>query len=134
MKLSKPLLTLSFLIAGTCCLVGNAGASDYDLSLHIYPNPFLAGFRYEEPLGGYAKVAFKVPSEGTASIYAYDFEGNLVRTLVKKRNLNSGEHEIEWDGRDDRGDIVAPGPYVVVLELTIEGELYRDTFVAVAMR
>ncbi len=134
MKLSKPLLTLSFLIAGTCCLVGGAAAGDYDLSLHIYPNPFLAGHPYGESPVIYAKVAFKVPSEGTATLYAYDFEGNLVRTLVKKRNLNSGEHEIQWDGRDDRGNLVAPGPYVIVLELTIQGELYRDTFVAVAMR
>ncbi len=131
-KLNKPLLTLSFLIAGTCWLVGSAGAGDYDLSLHIYPNPFLAGYNYPEI--DYANVAFKIPSAGTTSIYAYDFEGNLVRTLINKRNLNSGEREIEWDGRDDRGDLVAPGPYVIVLEVTIQGELYRDTFVAVVMR
>ncbi len=122
----------SLLLAATCCLVGGAAARDYDLSLHIYPNPFLAGYSYPEI--DYANVAFKIPSAGTTSIYAYDFEGNLVRTLVNKRNLNSGEREIEWDGRDDRGDLVAPGPYVIVLELTIQGELYRDTFVAVVMR
>jgi hypothetical protein len=131
-KSSKPILTLSFLIAGTCCLVGGAAAGDYDLSLHIYPNPFLAGFRYDGK--DYAKIAFRINSSGTASIFVYDFEGNSVRTLVKQRSLNSGEHEIEWDGRDDRGDLVAPGPYVIVLEMTIQGELYRDTFVAVALR
>jgi hypothetical protein len=131
-KSSKPILTLSFLIAGTCCLVGGAAAGDYDLSLHIYPNPFLAGFRYDGK--DYAKIAFRINSSGTASIFVYDFEGNSVRTLVKQRSLNSGEHEIEWDGRDDRGDLVAPGPYVIVLEMTIQGELYRDTFVAVTLR
>ena len=131
MKLSKPLLTLSFLIAGTCCLVGGAGAGDYDLGLHIYPNPFLAGHEYGE---GYALVAFKIPSEGTASIYIYDFEGNRVRALFEGSSYSPGKHDEEWDGRDDRGNLVAPGPYVVVLELTILGELYRDTFVAVAYR
>ncbi|MEE9456521.1 MAG: FlgD immunoglobulin-like domain containing protein, partial [bacterium] len=133
-KLSKPLLTLSFLIAGTCCLVGGAGAGDYDLSLHIYPNPFLAGHFYETPSVTYAKVAFKVPSEGTASIYIYDFEGNRVRALFEGSSYSPGKHDEEWDGRDDRGNLVAPGPYVIVLELTIQGELYRDTFVAVANR
>lgn len=116
-----------------CCLVGGAVAGDYDLGLHIYPNPFLAGFRYDNGTD-YAKIAFRINSSGTASIFVYDFEGSLIRTLVKQRSLNSGEHEIEWDGRDDRGDLVAPGPYVIVLEMTIQGELYRDTFVAVAMR
>ena len=130
-KLSKLPLLFSLLLAGTCCLVGGTAAADYDLGLHMYPNPFLAGFQYGSD---YAKVAFEVPSEGTASIYAYDFEGNLVRTLVPQRSLNSGGHEIEWDGRDDKGNLVSPGPYVIVLELTIQGELYRDTFVAVAHR
>ena len=129
MKLSKPLLTLSFLIAGTCCLVGGAGAGDYDLSLHIYPNPFFAGYA-KQP----TNVSFSVPNGGTASIYIYDFEGNRVRALFEGSRYSPGEYEEEWDGRDDRGNLVAPGPYVVVLELTIQGELYRDTFVAVAMR
>jgi hypothetical protein len=133
-KLSKLPLLFSLLLAGTCCLVGGAAAGDYDLELRTNPNPFLAGFRYGAPLNGYAKVMFRISSSGAASILVYDFEGSLVRTLVPQRTLSSGEHEIEWDGRDDRGDLVAPGPYVVVLELTIQGELYRDTFVAVAHR
>jgi hypothetical protein len=128
-KLSKPLLTLSFLIAATCCLVGGAAAGDYDLGLHIYPNPFYAGD--DDPR---TNVSFSVPNTGTASIYIYDFEGNRVRALFEGSEYSPGEHEEDWDGRDDRGNLVAPGPYVVVLELTIQGELYRDTFVAVAQR
>ncbi len=133
-KLGKLPLLFSLLLAGTCCLVGGAAAGDYDLDLHVYPNPFFAGYRYEELSDEYANVAFEVPSEGTASIYIYDFEGNRVRTLFEGSRYSPGEQEIEWDGRDDRGDLVAPEPYVVVLELTIQGELYRDTFVAVAHR
>jgi hypothetical protein len=130
-KLSKLPLLLSLLLAGTCGIVADAAAGDYDLELHTQPNPFLAGYRYD---GSYAKVAFKISSGGAASILVYDFEGRLIRTLVQQRNLNSGGHEIEWDGRDDKGNLISPGPYVVVLEITIQGELYRDTFVAVAMR
>jgi hypothetical protein len=122
-------LIFSLLLAATCCLVVGAGARDYDLSLHIYPNPFFAG----NP-GLPTNVSFSVPNGGTASIYIYDLESNRVRALLEGGRYSPGEHRIEWDGRDDRGDLVAPGPYVVVLELTIQGELYRDTFVAVAIR
>ena len=128
-KLSKLPLLFSLLLAGTCCLVGGAAAGDYDLDLHVYPNPFFAGSA-QQP----TNVSFSVPNGGTASIYIYDFESNRVRALLEGGRYSPGEHKIEWDGRDDKGNLIAPGPYVVVLELTIQGELYRDTFVAVAMR
>ena len=130
-KLSKLPLLFSLLLAGTGCLVGGAAAGDYDLNLHVYPNPFLAGHEYRDD---YALVAFEIPANGTASIYIYDFESNRVRALLEGGRYSPGEHKIEWDGRDDKGNLIAPGPYVVVLELTIQGELYRDTFIAVAMR
>jgi hypothetical protein len=130
-KLSKLPLLFSLLLAGTCCLVGGAAAGDYDLNLHVYPNPFVAGRQYGDD---YAMIAFNVPSGGTASIYIYDFEGNRVRTLLEGIKKPPGEGKEKWDGRDDKSNLIAPGPYVVVLELTIQGELYRDTFVAVAHR
>ena len=130
MKFSKFFLSFSSLLAATFG-VGGAAAGDYDFNLHTYPNPFLAGHQYGDD---YAKVAFNVPSGGTASIYIYDFEGNRVRTLFEGIKKSPGEREEEWNGRGDNGNLVAPGPYVIVLELTIQGELYRDTFVAVAHR
>ena len=130
-KFSKFFLLYSSLLAAAFG-VGGAAAGDYDLNLHTYPNPFLAGYLYDNKV--YVQVAFNVPSGGTASIYIYDFEGNRVRTLVEGIKKSPGEREEEWDGRGDNDNLVAPGPYVIVLELTIQGELYRDTFVAVAHR
>jgi len=130
-KLDKLPLLLSLLLAGTCGVAADAGAADYDLGLHTYPNPFVAGRLYG---GQYALVAFNVPSGGTASIYIYDFEGNRVRTLIEGIKKPPGEGKEQWDGRDDKSKLVAPGPYVIVLELDIQGQLYRDTFVAVAHR
>jgi flagellar hook assembly protein FlgD len=127
-KLDKAFRNVSLLVAALCVCVGVA-AADYDLRLHTYPNPFFAGHQD-------ADVAFYVPAGGTLSIYIYDFEGKLVRTLIEGDRRTPGMYEgiIKWDGRDDNYDVVAPGPYVVVLELTIQGELYRDTFVAIAKR
>ncbi len=132
MEINKSLVIFSLLLTNICWFVGGASAGDYELlNLHVYPNPFIAGFHYKQE---YAKVAFETPAGGTASVYVYDFEGNLVRTLFEGEKYRPGKHEEEWDGRDDNSNLVAPGPYVIVLEVTIQGELYRDSFVAIADR
>ena len=120
-----------FLIALSLSSAPAARATE--LNLHIYPNPFFAGYHLYGR-GEYAKVAFDIPAGGTASVYVYDFEGNLVRTLFEGKKYGPGKHEKEWDGRDDKSNLVAPGPYVIVLEITIQGESYRDSFVAIANR
>ncbi len=130
MKLNRHSLIASFVLIASCC-AGGAAARDYDFGLHVYPNPFFPGFDYD---GKNATVWFGIRSGGTASVRVYDLEGVLVRTLSEGQKVGPGEHEIPWDGRGDDGNLVAPGPYVVVLELNILGESYRDTFVAVAYR
>ncbi len=132
MGINKSLVIFSLLLTSIFWFVGGASAGDYEsLNLHVYPNPFIAGHIHEK---GYAKVAFETPAGGTASVYVYDFEGNLVRTLLEGEKRRPGKHEEEWDGRDDNSKLVAPGPYVIVLEVTIQGELYRDSFIAIADR
>ncbi|MCK4236519.1 MAG: T9SS type A sorting domain-containing protein, partial [Candidatus Krumholzibacteria bacterium] len=40
----------------------------------------------------------------------YDLEGRLVQRLIDKP-MQAGRHQIEWNGRDDRGRTVASGVY-----------------------
>lgn len=74
--------------------------------------------------------AFSLPSEGevdlgvqlsssasSVKIKVYDASGNLVRTL-DAGSLGSGEHEIQWDGKDRNGDRVEPGKYTFEVEAT----------------
>jgi flagellar hook assembly protein FlgD len=120
-----PLLT-SLLLAASVWGGGSAAAADYDFNLHVFPNPFFAGKN--------TTVTFETRSSGgTATIYVYDFEGNLVKTFPELK-VGSEKREEKWDGRGDDGNLIAPGPYVVVLEVNIQGQSYRDTFVAVAYR
>ena len=117
-------------LAALVVLATAAGAvTEYEFQFHNYPNPFFPG-------DSDASFSYELPSPGNVSIYVYDFEGALVRTVEENYPQVYGKHEgeLEWDGRDDTGEIVAPGPYVVVLEVNIAGEVYRDTFVAVVNR
>ena len=52
----------------------------------------------------------------------FDLSGRRVRDLSLVTERPSGEHEVPWDGRDDRGALVLPGSYVVrVLVPTASG-------------
>jgi len=48
-------------------------------------------------------------------ISVYDVSGELIRNLVSKR-LRKGGHQIPWDLKDDKGDLVVSGVYFVRFE------------------
>ncbi|NIT37280.1 MAG: hypothetical protein GTN49_12420 [candidate division Zixibacteria bacterium] len=123
-------VTGCLLLLLTALFATRAAAADYDFRFHAYPNPFVAG-------GDKAMyLTYYVPARGTVSAYVYDFEGNKVRTLAEGLEHIPGVYngEIKWDGRDDNDGVVAPEPYVIVLEVRIQGKPYRDSFVAVVNR
>ena len=128
-KGTNAIIVLAFVSA----LAAAAGAAtEYDFQFHNYPNPFFPGTS-ENPN---AEFSYVLPSSGSVSIYVYDLEGALVRTVAEGIKQVYGQHagELKWNGLDDRGGYVDPGPYVVVLEVNIASEIYRDTFVAVVNR
>lgn len=78
-------------------------------SIHGYPNPahgsvtfrFLGGTRAGEP--------------GSTHIVIYDLTGRRIRDLLDGV-VPAGEQTIQWNGRSDHGQVVAPGVYNVILE------------------
>ena len=49
-----------------------------------------------------------------------DLSGRLVRRLVERRAVSTGEYAISWDGKDASGAQVPPGIYYVRLRLTAD--------------
>ena len=54
----------------------------------------------------------------------YDVAGRKMRTLLD-RAVGSGEHEVRWDGTDDRGRCVASGVYFIRVETSDEAGILR---------
>jgi len=78
--------------------------------LILAPNPF-------HPLAGAGAVSlvFRVPaSQQGWELRVYDLWGQLVRDLGGD-DLGPGARDVVWDGRDQSGEFVAVGGYVVVL-------------------
>jgi hypothetical protein len=71
-----------------------------------------------------ATLRLAMPKEGAASIDILDIQGRLVRT-VHRGILPAGEHRLEWDGRDDGGNAVAPGLYMARLHANAEERLLK---------
>jgi hypothetical protein len=67
-----------------------------------YPNP--------SRLGDPVRVPVTIATAGSARLDITDAAGHLVRRL-DLRGLAAGPQEAEWDGRNDAGRDVAPGPY-----------------------
>ena len=121
---------LIFVFAAAVLWAGGARAADADdFRFHSYPNPFVAGYTA-------AKFVYTLPSAATISLYIYDAEGPLVRTLATTAARSRGFHDNDerWDGRDENGEFVAPGPYVAVLEVRTQGEVYRVSRVVIVKR
>ena len=66
-----------------------------------YPNPF----NCETILN----VILAKP--GITSVHIFNPLGQLIKILINKKNLNAGEYQIKWDGRDRYGIQVAGGLY-----------------------
>jgi hypothetical protein len=56
-------------------------------------------------------INFHQPMDGKASIVIEDAHGNRIRNLVSGESMSAGAHQVQWDGLDDQGNIVAPGTY-----------------------
>ncbi|MGD8395167.1 MAG: PKD domain-containing protein [Candidatus Eiseniibacteriota bacterium] len=70
-----------------------------------------------------ATIEFDLPAAQRARVAVYDATGRAVRQLADRRHL-AGHHEILWDGRDQRGRLLASGVYFVRLSAT-SGELVQ---------
>jgi subtilisin family serine protease len=72
------------------------------------PNPF-------NPM---TEIKFSIPADASVNLKLYDVSGRLVRNLMSE-NLESGQHSVTWNGRDDSGRSVASGTYFA--RLVVDG-------------
>ena len=88
-------------------IIGEGGAVDPDDAVtYAAPSPF-APSRDE-----HTRIVFGLQDPADISISIYDFASRPVRELaLKQARSGQGYHYINWDGRDDDGELVANGVY-----------------------
>jgi len=68
----------------------------------------------EDPRDDHTRIYYKVADQGV-TIRIYSVTGELVRTLAEDKAET--EDRIDWDGRNDKGEVVGSGVYLVNLKM-----------------
>lgn len=79
---------------------------------YAYPSPFSPVLS----TGGVVRIHYKPQKDGPVSIKIYDFAMNLVKTLQDEKSVAGVDQDKEWDGKNDKGDVVANGVYFFKVE------------------
>lgn len=62
------------------------------------------------------EIRFQIPTAGTVELKIFNALGEEIRTLVRAEYA-AGHHEVRWDGKDNRGNVVACGAYLYQLRV-----------------
>lgn len=87
--------------------VAGPGAGEVLATFELWPN-------YPNPFNPGTRLAYSLPANAGDNVIAlviFNQVGQRVRTLVYEKQQAAGNHEIFWDGRDDRGAPLASGVY-----------------------
>jgi flagellar hook assembly protein FlgD len=73
-------------------------------------------------LGETLDFSYSFPNKSRVIIRIYDLSGRFITSLVDKYYPNAGnvvreEDSSAWDGRDQLGQIVSPGTYIMHMEV-----------------
>ena len=97
--------------------------------VQISPAPFVLLPTFGETLD----FSYSFPNKSRVIIRIYDLSGRFITSLVDKYYPNAGnvvreEDSSAWDGRDKLGQIVAPGTYIMHMEVMnpVTGETQTD--------
>ncbi len=74
------------------------------------PDQFALLQNYPNPFNPETIISYRLPVSSEIELSIYNLLGQKVRTLVSKRQP-AGQYEINWDGRDERGEKVSGGIY-----------------------
>jgi bacterial leucyl aminopeptidase len=78
-------------------------------------NEFALYSNYPNPFNPSTTIRYQVAGNSNVSLKIYNILGQEVRTLVKAAQT-SGEHTIQWDGKDHTGAVVSSGIYIYRLQ------------------
>ncbi|HSG28039.1 MAG TPA: FlgD immunoglobulin-like domain containing protein, partial [Candidatus Krumholzibacterium sp.] len=100
-------------------------SADFEEYVHNYPNPFRAGSET-------TKITYFLTSDSSVSVAIYDMLGEL----VWRKDIPAGETgatgtpegtwwEMQWDGRNGRGDVVRNGVYMCKVQAGGRSALFK---------
>ncbi len=81
------------------------------------PGEFALHQNYPNPFNPATVIKYQLPVNSEVKLIIYNTLGQKVRTLISDDKA-PGFYEIEWDGRNDFGQLVGSGIYFYRIEIT----------------
>jgi len=91
--------------ASTVAVLPGGGLVVPEVRFLALPNPFNTS----------TKIRFSLAETQDVKLEIYDLHGRVVRQLMDEEDLPPGVHSVDWDGRDDRRQLLPVGMYFVKL-------------------
>ncbi len=114
-------LSQSFDANGVGCYTqptpGQANSECVTLSndkVELLPSQIKLYQNYPNPFNPNTTISYSIISDIFVDIKIFDINGKLVRTLLSKEH-SKGHHNINWDGTNNRGQLVSAGIYLYTL-------------------
>ncbi len=104
-------------------------ASEIELgsSGHSAPEQFQLAQNYPNPFNPETTIQYRVAEASRVTLKIYDLLGREVRTLLDDVRP-VGTHSLSWDGRDDRGRLLASGVYIYRLRAGEFSDVRKMTY------
>ena len=85
---------------------------------------------YPNPFNPTTTISYRLPARSRVELAIYNLLGQQIRTLVNA-DQPVGEHQVQWDGRNDAGKQVSSGIYFYQLKA---GNSFLETKKMVLLR
>jgi hypothetical protein len=77
----------------------------------LAPQFFQLYQNYPNPFNPSTTITFDLLHPANLQLHIYDTNGSLVKSLIKGETREAGEYLINWDGTNDKGQILSSGVY-----------------------
>lgn len=94
------------------------GTLDFSKEIEVnvgLPIKFSLEQNYPNPFNPITKIKYSIPAEGKVKLSIYNLLGEQLRVLVNDF-AKAGYNEVNWDGKNDKGNYLPSGIYIYRLE------------------
>jgi hypothetical protein len=91
-------------------------------NLRVSPNPFSPN---GNNINDKTIITYTLTDDADVYLRIYNVRGEEVRCLINGDEITGGFDTREWDGKDDWGEILPTGIYIIHLHATEDGDLKR---------